>query len=362
MESLKHFLNSLQSFYKIVSHCFILSFIINLKHFISSDLEMNLKTFIILSIVFALIIGSTLQIVIVNANTENDDKSNKEKELAEKLISMYENIKERALKILENKSLSKEIIEKINSTLIEGDALIEKAKEKISSGNYTQAIELAKQAINSLGNIVRNYWRFRIKERIEEKIKENATRGLLIAIERHKIMIERLEGLLDKLKEKGFSIENATIILEKAKALLDEAESLAKEGNITGAAHKMAESRNLIGKAMSTVKKCAYEKLMHRIRNETSRMIKRIEEEIERAEKHINELKGKIPPRIANKTKIDEKLQGVINHLEQLKKKLSDLLERKFENGIEGMQKVKESWKKFKDIQKELNETKIEED
>ena len=320
---------------------------------------MNLKTFIILSIVFALIIGSTLQIVIVNAeNVGEEDKSNKEKELAEKLISMYENIKEKALEILENKSLPEEVIEEINNAIAEGDALIEQAKEKINSGNYTQAIELAKQAINSLGNIVRKHLRFR--ERIRETIEERTAKGLLIAIERHEIMIDRLEGLLDKLKEKGFSVEEAKSILKEAKTLLDEAESLAKGGNITGAAHKMAESRNLIGKAMSTVKKCAYEKLMHRIRNETLGMIKRIEKEIERAEKHMNKLKGKIPPRIANKTKIDEKLQGVINHLEQLKQKLSDLLERKFENGIEGMQKVKESWGKFKDIQKELNETETE--
>lgn len=356
MESLKHFLNSLHFFYKIVSHRFILSFIINFKHFISSDLEMNLKTFIILSIVFALIIGSTLQIVIVNANTENDDKSNKEKELAEKLISMYENIKEKALKILENKSLPEEVIEKINNTLIEGDALIEKANQEISLGNYTKAIELAKQAINNLGNIVRNYWRFRIKERIEEKIKENATRGLLIAIERHKIMIERLEGLLDKLKEKGFSIENTTKILEEAKALLDEAESLAKGGNITGAAHKMAESRNLIGKAMSTVKKCAYEKLMHKVRNEISRIMN----ETENLKEHVKKIKGKIPPRIANKTKIDEKLQGVINHLEQLKQKLSDLLEKKFENAIEGMQHAKGLWEEFNKVKKESHEMETE--
>ncbi len=320
---------------------------------------MNLKTFIILSIIFALIIGSTLQIVIVNAeNVKEEDESNKEKELAEKLILMYEDIRKRALEILENQSLPEEVIEEINNAIIEGDALIEQAKEKISLGNYTQAIELAKQAINSLGNVVRKHLRFR--ERIRERVEEQAAKGLLIAIERHRSMIERLEGLLDKLKEKGFSIENAIIILEEAKALLDEAESLAKEGNITGAAHKMAESRNLIGKAMSTVKKRAYEKLMHKIRNETLGMIKRIEKEIERAEKHINKLKGKIPPRIANKTKIDERLQGVINHLEQLKQKLSDLLERKFENGIEGMQKVKESWGKFKDIQKELNETETE--
>jgi DNA repair exonuclease SbcCD ATPase subunit len=320
---------------------------------------MNLKTFIILSIVFALIIGSTLQIVIVNAeNVEEENESIKEKELAEKLISMYENIKEKALEILENKSLPEEVIEEINNAIAEGDALIEQAKEKINSGNYTQAIELAKEAINSLGNIVRKHLRFR--ERIRERFEEQAAKGLLMAIKRHRDMIVRLEELLVKLKDKGFSIENATKILEKAKVLLDEAESLAKEGNITGAAHKMAESRNLIGKAMSTVKKCAYEKLMHRIRNETLEMIKRIKEEIERAEKQINKLKGKIPPRIANKTKIDERLQGVINHLEQLKQKLSDLLERKFENGIEGMQKVKESWGKFKDIQKELNETETE--
>jgi DNA repair exonuclease SbcCD ATPase subunit len=320
---------------------------------------MNLKTFIILSIVFALIIGSTLQIVIVNAeNVEEENESIKEKELAEKLISMYENIKEKALEILENKSLPEEVIEEINNAIAEGDALIEQAKEKINSGNYTQAIELAKEAINSLGNIVRKHLRFR--ERIRERFEEQAAKGLLMAIKRHRDMIVRLEELLVKLKDKGFSIENATKILEKAKVLLDEAESLAKGGNITGAARKMAESRNLIGKAMSTVKKCAYEKLMHRIRNETLGMIKRIKEEIERAEKQINKLKGKIPPRIANKTKIDEKLQGVINHLEQLKQKLSDLLERKFENGIEGMQKVKESWGKFKDIQKELNETETE--
>jgi hypothetical protein len=139
---------------------------------------MNLKTFIILSIVFALIIGSTLQIVIVNAeNVGEEDKSNKEKELAEKLISMYENIKEKALKILENKSLPEEVIEEINNAIIEGDALIEQAKEKISLGNYTQAIELAKQAINSLGNIVRKHLRFR--ERIREKIKEKLLKAFL---------------------------------------------------------------------------------------------------------------------------------------------------------------------------------------
>ncbi|MEM2526038.1 MAG: hypothetical protein QXI49_07610, partial [Candidatus Methanomethylicaceae archaeon] len=219
---------------------------------------MSSRTFIILSIIFALIIGSTLQITIVNAE-DNEDKSDREKELAENLISIYNNTRERALEILENQSLPEEIIEEINNAIAEGDALIEQAKEQIRLGNYTQAIELAKQAINSLGNVIRKHLRFR--ERIRERLEERVAKGLLIAIERHKAMIERLEELLVKFKEKGFSIENATIILEEAKALLDEAEALVEKGNITGAAHKMAESRKLIGKAMSSVKKCAHEKL-----------------------------------------------------------------------------------------------------
>ena len=320
---------------------------------------MNIKTFIVFGIIFALFLGFTLQIAIANANTntENDDKTNREKELAEKLISMYENIKEKALRILENKSLPEEVIEKINSTIIEGDALIEKAKQEISLGNYTKAIELAKQAINNLGNIVRNYWRFRIRERIEEKIKENATKGLLIAIERHITMIERLKGILDKLEEKNFSVTEAKSILEEAESLLDEAESLAEKGNITGAAHKMAESRNLIGKAMSTVKKCAYEKLMHKVKNEISRIMN----ETENLKEHAKKMKGKIPPKIANKTKIDEKIQGIINHLEQLKQRLSDLLEKKFENAIEGMQHAKGLREEFNKIKKESHEIETEE-
>lgn len=318
---------------------------------------MNSKAFITLSIIFALIIGSTLQIAIVNAeNAEENDNLNREKELVENLISIYENIRERALEILENQSLPEEIIEEINNAIIEGDALIEQAKEKISIGNYTQAIDLAKEAINSLGNVIRKHLRFR--ERIKEKVEEQAAKGLLVAIKRHRTMIGRLENLLEKLKEKGFLIDDATTILEEAKGLLNEAESLVEEGNITGAAHKMAESRNLIGKAMSTVKMRAHEKLMHKIRNEISRITK----EIEKVEKHIRKIKEKIPPKIANKTKIDEKIQRMSNNLEQLKQRLSDLLERKFESAIEGMKNLKELHGKFKGIQKEVNETKIEED
>jgi hypothetical protein len=41
-----------------------------------------------------------------------------------------------------------------------------------------------------------------------------------MAIERHRDMIERLEGLLDKLKEKGFSIENATEYIRRSKSSL----------------------------------------------------------------------------------------------------------------------------------------------
>ncbi len=320
---------------------------------------MSSKTFIILSIIFALIIGSTLQITIANANeTETEDESNREKELAEEMILLYNNTRERALEILENKSLPEEVIEEINNAIAEGDALIEQAKEKISIGNYTQAIDLAKQAINSLGNVIRKHLRFR--EKVRERLEEQAAKGLLIAIERHRTMVERLEGLLDKLEDKGFSIENATSILEEAKGLLDEAEALAEEGNITGAAHKMAESRKLIGKAMSTVKKCTHEEIMQKIRNETLRMVKKIEKEIERVEKHISKLKGKLPPKVANKTKIDEKLQGMVDRLEQLRQKLSDILEKGSENAIEGMKNLKGLHGKFKDIQKEIDETEEE--
>ncbi|MFH7860277.1 MAG: hypothetical protein QXR03_04700 [Candidatus Aenigmatarchaeota archaeon] len=321
---------------------------------------MSSKTFIILSIIFALIIGSTLQITIVNAeDTENE--SNREKELAENLISIYEDTRERALEILENQSLPEEVIEEINNAIAQGDALMEQVREQIRLGNYTQAIELAKQAINSLGNVIRKHLRFR--ERIRERLEEQAAKGLLIAIERHRTMIERLEELLVKFEEKGFSIDNATIILEEAKALLDEAEVLVNEGNVTGAAHKMAESRKLIGKAMSSVKKCAHEKLMQKVRNETLRMIKNIEKEIERVEKHISKLgklKEKIPPKATNKTKIDERLQGMINRLEQLKQKLSDILEKGSENAIEGMKNIKGLHGKFKNIQEEINETEEE--
>ncbi|MEM2928547.1 MAG: hypothetical protein QXP60_06250 [Nitrososphaerota archaeon] len=318
---------------------------------------MSSKTFIILSIIFALIIGSTLQITIVNAeDTENE--SNREKELAENLISIYEDTRERALEILENQSLPEEVIEEINNAIAQGDALMEQVREQIRLGNYTQAIELAKQAINSLGNVIRKHLKFR--ERIRERLEEQAAKGLLIAIERHRTMIERLEELLVKFEEKGFSIENATAILEEAKTLLDEAEALVNEGNVTGAAHKMAESRKLIGKAMSSVKKCAHDKLMQKIRNETLRMIRNIEREIERVEKHISKLKGKVPPRVANKTKIDERLQGMINRLEQLKQKLSDILEKGSENAIEGMKNIKGLHGKFKNIQEEINETEEE--
>ncbi|MEM2495100.1 MAG: hypothetical protein QXQ27_07225, partial [Nitrososphaerota archaeon] len=94
--------------------------------------------------------------------------------------------------------------------------------------------------------------------------------------------------------------------------------------------------------------------------NETLRMIRNIEREIERVEKHISKLKGKAPPRVANKTKIDERLQGMINRLEQLKQKLSDILEKGFENAIEGMKNIKGLHGKFKNIQEEINETEEE--
>jgi hypothetical protein len=96
---------------------------------------------------------------------------------------------------------------------------------------------------------------------------------------------------------------------------------------------------------------------MHKVRNEISRIMN----ETENLKEHVKKIKGKIPPKIANKTKIDEKLQGVINHLEQLKQKLSDLLEKKFENAIEGMQHAKGLWEEFNKVKKESHEMETEE-
>lgn len=132
------------------------------------------------------------------------------------------------------------IIAEAENLYKEGNALLSQAEVAIQERNYGEVMSLTINAMEKFREA-----RMVLAPFFKEAEKFIKAQGLLVAANRTLERIERLEKLLPKLQE----------TLEGAKSLLniDEMTALLQEGNVSEAAHRIAEANRLICQALRSM-------------------------------------------------------------------------------------------------------------
>ena len=232
-----------------------------------------------------------------------------------------------------------------NASLLEqAEALVTEAKESLAAGNYTGAMVCAVEAMRICKDVCRNVHKILELAGLEIETSERPevqAQGILVAVNRSLERIERLKALVEGLKLP--QVEEIKEKLSKAEGLLDidEIKGLLSSGNVSEAAHGLAEANKLIGQAYGLLHSTAKERI------------------VERMERY--------------RAKIRERFEGIVNNMSEeelgqairrlgfldvgkLKKFIDDLIEQA--RGIakvrtdEALQKLREARDKLKELAK----------
>lgn len=253
-----------------------------------------------------------------------------------------------------------------------GDSHLANANASLAAGNHTLALRYAHAAIQSYGRALE------LQEHIADALNvsfaacravlappkvlpilRNATEGVVRNVtckwapdfyplmtafnvaERRIDELEKLTSKLGKLTEHDFNLSktlsNLTSLLTQARELVESGRSLAAACNISGAAHRLAEAKRLIGAASSELAKLGVRKLI--------KDMGRAGIEVDEAE--ADELAAGI-----KRGRVGEKVIRSINKtLERLRRRMgegarvgeSEKLEKAIENIIRISEKLKRS-------------------
>ncbi len=202
--------------------------------------------------------------------------------IAEKILQIYNRARELTLRwaIRAEQAGVKDIAEELRRAVEKADDLINQAKDKLESGERTEAAELAKKAINTLREALLN-----VKE--EYTPSNNATRAkefLLSAVRRLRGLIQKLENSLRALESRGMDVKEPREKLERAKDMLEDATGLISEGKlgearkkIEGAVELMREVYSWIKEHIKEAKKEMLERRVQRIVSASERTIEKLE-------------------------------------------------------------------------------------
>lgn len=162
----------------------------------------------------------------------------------------------------------------------EGSSTLNEAKSLLEIGNYTVAIEKAVEAMRLFREAFIGIHRILCEAGVTplelEGTPEMMAQGLLVAANRSLERIERIRSLPN-----ASEVED---LLNEAEGLLSEVRSLLEQGNVSEAAHRLAEANQLISEAFARLRRRAEEMIQvraerfilnfGRIRNEFTRRIR----------------------------------------------------------------------------------------
>jgi len=142
----------------------------------------------------------------------------------------------------------------------EAEALLDEAETLIQKGNHTRAMEKIREALT----IFREAYRAmqRITERFTATIEaQRRAEGIIVAMNRTRESLEKIENL------KGEADGEIADLIEQARELLNiaEARKLIAAGNISGAAHKLAEANKIINQIHAQLKTKAHMMIRTRV-------------------------------------------------------------------------------------------------
>ncbi|TRO48277.1 hypothetical protein E2P65_03175 [Candidatus Bathyarchaeota archaeon] len=170
--------------------------------------------------------------------------------LAEKLMFQLELSWEKMERALE---AGLDVPEAARAEYMMGVEALNETKDLISTGEYQEAVQLARGALNHFGNAYRIY-----REQVQategpddtDDVPFNETeRGLKVAIERAYIYLGRLNATVVSLDGEGYDMSAVLEMLRKAWTYLGEAEAYIEEGDLGTAVREFATARRTLGQA-----------------------------------------------------------------------------------------------------------------
>jgi len=167
-----------------------------------------------------------------------------------------------------------------NASLLEqAEALVMEAKEGLAAGSYTRAVMCAVEAMRICKDVYRNVHKILELAGLEIETFERPevqAQGILVAVNRSLERIERLRALVKGLELALLQVEEK---LSKAERLLDidEIEELLSSGNVSEAAHRLAEANKLIGQAYGLLHSTAKERMVERVERYRAKIRERLE-------------------------------------------------------------------------------------
>jgi len=201
--------------------------------------------------------------------------------LANKIIGIYDQARELALRwaTRAEKAGFEDIADELKRAVGKADDLINQAKDKLASGERTEAAELARKAINTLREALLN-----AKEEYAPSTNLTRARGILLsAIKRLRGLIQKLENSLRALEDRGIDVTEPRQNLERAIEMLDDAAGLINEGKlkeakekVEGAVELVREVYSWIREHINEVKKEIMEKRVRRIVSAAERTIEKL--------------------------------------------------------------------------------------
>lgn len=275
-----------------------------------------------------------------------------ERERAEAMIKMASNAGERVIELNKTIQANKQIMEAIeNASLIdafygnvslieEGLDLLEMARDDLEDGNYTDAISEALEAAEIFKTVWVNIHRILCAAGVTEAMAwgkpEVQAQGLLAAANRSLERIERIRSLMgetEALLKDAEDLLNVTAIRE-----------LLAEGNVSGAAHMLAEANKLIALAYKTLKASAEAKMAERMERFRVRIMERLEAMVGKLdEKDVEEILEEMGIGFRNMGQFRQWLNNLLNetrgHLEAGERGYALGKLKKFDEGFKGFAK-----------------------
>jgi ABC-type Fe3+-hydroxamate transport system substrate-binding protein len=181
--------------------------------------------------------------------------SDDSRELAETIIEQAEDLKDNVEDAFDDLE-DVEVPSGANSSYLQGIDYLNMAKESFDAGNYTEASDMAFNAIQSLGYALEEALKLQpeveLTATVENDESENEDAqgfsGLLVALERANRYWDKLNATVTRLEESGDDVSRIRDLLDEANIVLDESVGHVAEGNFTAAREDFTRARKVLGR------------------------------------------------------------------------------------------------------------------
>ncbi|MEE8570717.1 MAG: hypothetical protein V3S97_06965, partial [Candidatus Bathyarchaeia archaeon] len=176
------------------------------------------------------------------------------RELAETIIEQAEDLKDKVEDAFDLEDI--EVPSGANSSYLQGIEYLNMANEAFDAENYTEASDMAFNAIQSLGYALEEALKLQPEIELaatvenDESDNEDAQglSGLSVALERANRYWDKLNATVTRLEDNGDDVSSIRDLLDEAKIVLNESVDHVAEGNFTAAREDFTRARKVLGR------------------------------------------------------------------------------------------------------------------